>query len=168
MSRKQNSECVVCKSGFYARPNIKANGGGKYCSRECYLIATNKNIYPIVKKCIFCGKDIIITEKTYRNKKFCSSSCSATYSNSRRKGVKYKVRASIRDLAIKTYGHKCMIENCCYEKIIDAHHIVYSSQNGDNSFENIILLCPNHHREVHKKFISKQELKDTIKNWKRG
>lgn len=32
----------------------------------------------------------------------------------------------------------------------EAHHIVYRSRGGDDAFENLVLLCPNHHTVIHK------------------
>lgn len=54
----------------------------------------------------------------------------------------------------QTRGRKCQI--CQYSFIMDngneyceAHHIQYLSENGSQSPENVILLCPNHHRMFH-------------------
>ena len=54
----------------------------------------------------------------------------------------------------QTRGRKCQI--CQYSFIMDngneyceAHHIQYLSKNGSQSSDNVILLCPNHHRMFH-------------------
>lgn len=54
----------------------------------------------------------------------------------------------------QTRGRKCQI--CQYSFIMDngneyceAHHIKYLSKNGSQSSDNVILLCPNHHRMFH-------------------
>ncbi len=43
-------------------------------------------------------------------------------------------------------GHKC--ELCSYNLIVDVHHIVPRRFGENNLPENLILLCPNHHREA--------------------
>lgn len=54
----------------------------------------------------------------------------------------------------QTRGRKCQI--CQYSFIMDngneyceAHHIQYLSKNGSQSSDNVVLLCPNHHRMIH-------------------
>ena len=54
----------------------------------------------------------------------------------------------------QTRGRKCQI--CQYSFIMDngneyceANHIQYLSKNGSQSSDNVILLCPNHHRMFH-------------------
>lgn len=51
-------------------------------------------------------------------------------------------------------GRKCQI--CQYSFIMDngneyceAHHIQYLSENGSQNSDNVVLLCPNHHRMFH-------------------
>ena len=54
----------------------------------------------------------------------------------------------------QTRGRKCQI--CQYSFIMDngneyceAHHIQYLSENGSQNSDNVVLLCPNHHRMFH-------------------
>ncbi|KXU87140.1 hypothetical protein CR51_36000 [Caballeronia megalochromosomata] len=35
------------------------------------------------------------------------------------------------------------------ERYLEAHHIISLADNGDDSFDNVIGLCPEHHREAH-------------------
>lgn len=54
----------------------------------------------------------------------------------------------------KLYQYRCQI--CCYSAqeygvhIAEAHHILPFSSNQNNDAGNIIILCPNHHRLIHK------------------
>jgi len=55
----------------------------------------------------------------------------------------------------KLYGGQCQLCGCRpFEKfdadICEAHHIDYFSSSKNNDAENIIVLCPNHHRLIHK------------------
>lgn len=55
------------------------------------------------------------------------------------------------------YGYKCAI--CGYNKFVNAHHIEPWAKNENNSLENGILLCPNHHAEADYGIITPEELK---------
>lgn len=52
----------------------------------------------------------------------------------------------------KLYQGKCQICGCSQfnEDITEAHHIEYFSRSCNNNAQNIIILCPNHHRLIHK------------------
>ena len=47
-------------------------------------------------------------------------------------------------------GHKCVV--CDYRGDLDVHHIDHNRRN--NKTENLITLCPNHHREAHLGLVS--------------
>lgn len=153
MSEKRipNVACSVCGNRFYARPCEIKKGRGKYCSQECYHSTCVKYEFPIHRVCSYCEKDIVIIDRRYLKKRFCSNSCSAKSSNRKRKGIQYKCSVGIKNLLIAKYGKKCMIPFCNYDICVDLHHIQYRSTGGDNGIDNCLLLCPNHHREVHMK-----------------
>jgi hypothetical protein len=46
----------------------------------------------------------------------------------------------------------------CGEKLMERHHIIEFSQGGENSLDNLILLCPNCHTQVHRNEINTEEL----------
>ncbi len=33
--------------------------------------------------------------------------------------------------------------------VVDTHHIQYISRGGDDALDNIVVICPNHHRAIH-------------------
>lgn len=43
--------------------------------------------------------------------------------------------------------------SCCFHGVrryyIEAHHIIALSQQGEDTPQNVIALCPEHHREAH-------------------
>ena len=45
---------------------------------------------------------------------------------------------------------KCHIEGCNCKNSLDIHHIIPLSQNGSNEMENLIPLCKEHHKGVHR------------------
>ena len=55
------------------------------------------------------------------------------------------------------FGDYCSI--CGWkETTCDSHHIIFTKNKGKNVIQNGIILCPNHHRMVHKKLISQEYL----------
>lgn len=87
-------ECYECRKTFYKRKKdvkdyIRGHGTGQYCSKTCY----GKSIFTSIEtKCSQCGKLVVREEFKIKKSKlgfsFCSHSCSASYSNKRRKRFK--------------------------------------------------------------------------------
>jgi predicted HNH restriction endonuclease len=75
----------------------------------------------------------------------------------------------VRDLKDK-YENKCQIEDCGFtfeqkngNLYSEGHHLVPLSEDGPQSYSNVVILCPNHHRMFH---YAKVEISD-IKHDKR-
>lgn len=62
--------------------------------------------------------------------------------------------------AKKYYGEKCLI--CGYDKSVDVHHILPQKVGGKSIIKNLIVLCPNHHREAHIGLLSQEYLYEII------
>jgi len=70
----------------------------------------------------------------------------------------YKRKYGI-DLDIyKKVTKRCVI--CSFNKIVDLHHLDHNSKNNTN--ENIVGLCPNHHKMIHD-FRFRREMRDLLK-----
>ena len=67
----------------------------------------------------------------------------------RREQTEYHCNSAWKRALLEWYGNKCMIPGCNYNKILEAHHKLYKQDGGKMTRENGILLCPNHHAEVH-------------------
>jgi len=95
------------------------------------------------KKCVHCGKSL-----PEKRSKYCSNLCYKKYY--------YK----------KKY-RPCVI--CGFDKLTVRHHIIERFDFGSDDEENIVILCPNHHRMVHNSIYSK-EIQDEIykKTGKKG
>lgn len=67
--------CLQCGIGFHAHPADIRKGGGKYCSRACYLKATNKP--RISRICEHCGREFSAKHSEVKRGggRFCSSKC---------------------------------------------------------------------------------------------
>lgn len=61
-----------------------------------------------------------------------------------------------KNLAVRSHGSNiCFV--CGYGKSTDVHHIDENKRN--NNSQNLVLLCPNHHRELHLGIISGEDLR---------
>jgi 5-methylcytosine-specific restriction endonuclease McrA len=69
-----------------------------------------------------------------------------------------KSHSNIKKKILEERGKSCQIENCGYSDHVDLHHIVPHNLGGDNSPDNLILLCPNHHREADRGELEYEEL----------
>lgn len=70
-------------------------------------------------------------------------------------------------------NNRCEIPNCAYKPFVkpssegysEGHHIIPLGEEGSESRENIAILCPNHHREIHYGS-RKEELTNILKSLK--
>lgn len=67
------------------------------------------------------------------------------------------IQAELRRRVLLEAGHRCAIPTCKFPDI-DVHHIVPWSKCREHRFENLIALCPNCHRRVHKGEIDRKSL----------
>ncbi len=66
------------------------------------------------------------------------------------------IRRKWKNTAFSFYGEKC--EVCGYALSVDVHHLIPRSQNGKDDADNLAVLCPNHHREVHIGILDKEDI----------
>lgn len=148
--RNPNTKCLACEKPIYRRPkNIKS--GPVFCSLQCNGASLRK---PDVI-CSVCEAVITTKRGTIgRNRKCCSRACS----NKARTGIKYfqgspndkaKKNQNIKAELMKLRGACC--ENCKHSNhaILHVHHIKERSHGGTDELDNLLLLCPNCHGEVH-------------------
>ena len=89
-------ESLSSLTDIYKFYNVSDNGANAYYLKQCAnVVGFDLNVYKQKRKCVSyclnCGKEIT------GNKKFCTSSCSAKYNNSRRsEETKQKTRDSLK------------------------------------------------------------------------
>ena len=119
----------------------------------------------IIKHCERCGKEYTIicginTKKSYK-KRFCSNACAKA-----RDEYWQDHMTQYRTIAKKYHINKCIV--CGFDKFLHIHHIDRNRKN--NTKENLIPLCLNHHKWIHSKY--KQEIlpiiEKYIEDFKRG
>ncbi len=75
--------------------------------------------------------------------------CSVEECNISYKKFRDKLCAISRSLTGLRYAI-CMYPECeAKEHLLDVHHIQFQKYGGQNEIDNLILFCPNHHREAH-------------------
>ena len=111
----------------------------------------------LYKICPTCAKEFTTT-KNSKEKTTCSRSCANSYFRSGKNHPNY-LGQNYRIKAIEEYGHSCVI--CDEKNIIEIHHLDENHQNND--INNLIPLCPTHHRYMHSKF--KYLILPLIKIW---
>ncbi len=146
------TECKSCGKLFQARIKELTRGLGRFCSLSCSAQYSNKcrkrepNTF-----CTSCNKPIYrncLKFKTYS----CSVECRQILDRKNRKNCstnKYfgsgPKRKKFTDKVKEKYGSSCEI--CKWSKArCDVHHIIPLCKGGTNDYDNVIVLCPNHHR----------------------
>lgn len=99
------------------------------------------------KICKCCGSEFIfegrLDTKAYEKAQFCKRSCA----NNRQEWWDDNA-THYRTIAFRHWDEKCAL--CGFDKVVAVHHIDESKEN--NSYRNLIPLCPNHHEMLHSKW----------------
>lgn len=127
-------------------------GSGRFCSKRCassYAAnKTNKN-RPISYVCEVCGKAFEKRTSIKKGRKITCDTCKNTSVHSN-KELNNLLEASSRTVSKILYRMKIPCSLCGWNKAsCDVHHIVPKKMGGNNSNENLIIVCPNCHREIH-------------------
>lgn len=140
--------CETCNRSFNADTREANRGRARYCSQSCANKVSKDQQYK--KVCKHCGKEYTTASKASM---YCSKSC---------KQKTYRLASRVDEISIKQIyklfeGKAC--ELCGWaETVCDIHHIVEVSDGGRNELDNLIVVCPNHHRMIHKNLVSKDNL----------
>lgn len=159
-------KCKQCGKVFYRKPSERKLNNN-FCSRLCANQAQSRTLQDmpklrmvqgVEKKCQNCGNTFFVKPHRSANAKYCSRACfyATRYGtasgktgksekgsrNGNFKGTNNRTTARLN--AAKYFGNKCMI--CGWDEIVDVHHIIPRRHNGSNNLDNLIVLCPNHHR----------------------
>ena len=74
------------------------------------------------------------------------------------RGEVQKHKAWIRAQAIKKYGNRC--ELCGYNMAIDTHHIIPKHEGGPHEIDNLMVVCPNCHSLITRRYLVLENRKD--------
>lgn len=154
-TRKQKTKnvCSQCKCSYQTKCNHS-----KFCSQQCSS-AYRRN-RPVEVVCNQCSNTFTKNESRLKRsyKHFCTNLCKKEYYevNSHERGVYNKhngrsATSTYRKLAFASYKHECYY--CKYDKFIDVLQVHHLDENrNNNSLENLRIVCPTCHSEVHKNY----------------
>jgi len=138
-------QCLHCKEQITIKLSEHNRGFAKFCSKRCSAVHNNQNRSKVILSCVICESKF---ESKSRHAKYCSNICRDHSRTSRSKAHraegKYryhrsaKVRRHFGDLPCFICGWS--------EATCDVHHIVPRRDGGSNDLDNLVILCPNHHR----------------------
>jgi len=117
-------------------------------------------------KCYNCSKEFIVNEREKqfpkKEKYFCSKSCANSQGGqANANNLEDTGKMNYRSVAERNHKKQCVV--CGFTKIIEVHHI--NEIHDDNRVENLIFLCPNHHKMYHSKY--KEEIIPYIEEYRK-
>lgn len=149
---KINKNCKQCNVLFLADTRELNRGNAKFCSITCGISYNNTKREQNSNNLI-C--------KHYANT-FKSSSLIAKYCSQSCKLKNYRIKkksGNIYDRQLETLIKEYSCEICGWNLASrDAHHIIHVSKGGKSIIENLISVCPNHHRMIHSNLLSQDYL----------
>lgn len=149
-------KCKLCGSLFLAENKEINRGNAIYCSHSCSAKDQLKNKVQVTNKCIVCDIEFLSYAK---HSKYCSGACKSKY---------YRLVKNNGTFSTKTFKRifkDISCEICGWEEGgRDLHHIIPVKDGGTNDINNLINVCPNHHRLIHENKITTQELLDIVMN----
>lgn len=111
----------------------------------------------ISKKCPICGNIFEALSGHKKEKTTCSHSCSNTYYRSGKDNPNWKEESTqYRNKCFEFHKKECII--CKEDKIVEVHHLDENREN--NRIDNLIPLCPTHHKYWHSSY--KSEIEDKV------
>ena len=150
-----------------ARQAAQARIECRYCSKlftlgnilrhENSCLKNDDYLKTIERICLYCknpfykkDKGIVTCSRACSNKQFRTKYMDIYIRRRRDKassGKKRKNCSGYRNICFKSHKHECVV--CGENLVIDVHH--FNENCLDNSPENLIPLCPTHHRYMHTK-----------------
>jgi hypothetical protein len=158
--RKQSDmmDCQACGKEFYCKPSWRDTR--KYCSFECFKSTLN---LLQEKPCEHCGE---VFKQKESKQKYCGLSCSATATrrpwSTKKKNAPRNINEARFRLLKKTFEFEsCMIEGCEYHNLYEVHRFHPGREGGEYVVGNMFAICPNHHAEITRKFITVEKINDS-------
>lgn len=162
--------CPICGKVFKVRFSKQRV---VYCSRKCYYEGRRKNLEKAPrlkqsKNCEICGKSFEYYPSARKAARFCSLRCSRIGHSrdlSGRRIAPYGkgVKAMRYRLTLLMGGDKCFV--CGWDQTSnDVCHLIPVKEGGKEEIENMILLCPNHHRIFDRGLLGREYLASLVRS----
>jgi len=146
-------KCTQCKVEYdkfpYEIRNLKDIN--TYICKKCTFANTNEQ-----RICPVCTKSFTVARRV--KKQTCSRSCANTFFRSGESSNNWNPD-QYRTTCFLHHKKECVV--CGESKVLDVHH--YDGNRKNNSVENLIPLCPTHHRYMHSPYA--HEIESLVKKY---
>jgi len=150
--RKKNSRGVLKSYKSGNRPKYVPSKDKVEC-KFCKKLITKYNILKHEKACAYNPKNInycpICSKVVSKGCITCSQECRYIYFGAPNY-IEFEDTNNYRRICFHYHGKKCII--CGEYHIIEIHH--FDENHDNNEKENLIPLCPTHHKYMHSKYIN--------------
>lgn len=145
--------CEQCGNDFFVpQYDINSRPTIKYCSAECYHLASRKPQQ--IRKCLQCGNAFVVNPK-HKDKKFCHVQCACTHKRERERiatlGADGYKRVWFSDGSGET-EHRFLMEQHLGRKLKRnevVHHI--DGDRTNNALSNLVVMSRAEHSALHRK-----------------
>lgn len=112
----------------------------KHAKGMCTTCYKKLSWKPKLKECKKCKRML-----PHHAKGYCSGCYNTLFNLEAIKNYNYKKYHNIEPEVYKQITNKCVL--CGFDKVVELHHLDKNRKN--NSQDNLIGLCPNHHKMIH-------------------
>lgn len=152
-----NALCSVCNKEIHKRLRdlTRSKSGKVFCSKSCYGLGS-RTVND--KSCLECGNSF---RPRLNSNKYCTRSCAAK--QTRKSGLKLgrnQSQGKLEKLKNSFDFDSCMVEGCDYNTLYEIHRLVEGRDGGEYVIGNMFAICPNHHAEVTRGFVTLTKVND--------
>ena len=145
--------CQHCEKEFFVpQYDINSRPTIKYCSRDCYHLASRKP--PRLQTCLHCGKEFAFSSK-HKGKMFCNVNCACAYKRGRERVATLDAKGYKNVWFADGSGekeHRYIIEQMIGRKLGRdevVHHI--DGNRANNEISNLAVMTRGEHSSLHRR-----------------
>lgn len=162
--------CQIC--GKELLPRSKGWRPTRFCSNDCKFVYQRDNpphrtIGRARKNCLICGTEFSYYASVRQRAQFCSNVCRQRGQRDKMLGKRY-VTTYVNSASFRSVARGQLPKNCALcgwsEGTCDVCHIVARKNGGRDEMDNVVILCPNHHRMFDSGKIAVEEIRALAKH----
>lgn len=137
-------KCSCCEKIYNRWPyEVKYKRKHNFICKPCRV----KNGAKVQKNCIVCGKPFVVTARVAKKQITCSYACSNKHFRTGENNGNWK-QDYYRTTCFLHHKKECVV--CGETNIVEVHH--YDENKKNNNPDNLIPLCPTHHKYWHSRY----------------